>query len=318
MPSTIDFDRLEIMVVCSCVCVSCQTKRIRPYCTVFLCAPSQVPPVGHGSYKTVYKALLDRSKPVAALAIRAASSRLALAEVAMLHQIKNHPNLPVLYGVARDNSDAVWLVQEYFPLGSLDMQLEVWEGMLSVTTRLCILQQVCEAMMSLRLQGVLHRDLSTRNILVHSLHESSVLDVWVKVSDFGLACALEQDVDDSKVRREDGDDLPIPWRWTAPEVYLENCWYWKSDVWSFGVTTWEVFTFARIPYLDMSDDELQRQVFVHGHRLPPPALCPAGVYALMQKCWSSKPVDRPSWSDIADILALLENNEEDPESCRCL
>jgi hypothetical protein len=81
---------------------------------------------------------------------------------------------------------------------------------------------------------------------------------------------------------------------------------------------WEVFTFALIPYLDMSDDELQRQVFVHGHRLPPPALCPTGVYALMQKCWSSKPDDRPSWSDIADILVLLENNEQDPESCRYL
>lgn len=266
----------------------------------------------------MYKALLDESKPVAALAIRARSARLALAEVAMLHQLKPHPNLPVLYGVARDHANGVWLVQEYFPLGGLDMQLEVWEGMLSVTTRLCILQQVCEAMMSLRLQGVLHRDLSSRNILVHSLHASSVLDVWVKVSDFGLACVLE-DVDGSKVCREEGDDLPIPWRWTAPEVYLEECWYWKSDVWSFGVTMWEVFTYALIPYLDMSDDELQREVLVHGHRLPPPEVCPEGVYALMQQCWSSKPHDRPSWTQIAAALSeLLEAAEEDSEFDRFL
>ena len=36
------------------------------------------------------------------------------------------------------------------------------------------------------------------------------------------------------------EDLAIPWRWTGPEVFLEECWYWKSDVWSFGVTMWEV------------------------------------------------------------------------------
>lgn len=43
--------------------------------------------------------------------------------------------------------------QEYFPLGGLDVQLEVWDEQLSLQSRLCILQQVCEAMLFLRLQG---------------------------------------------------------------------------------------------------------------------------------------------------------------------
>lgn len=50
--------------------------------------------------------------------------------------------------------------------------------------------------------AVMHRDLSTRNVLVHSLHEDQVLEVWVKVSDFGLSCLADSSLESIAVRRD--------------------------------------------------------------------------------------------------------------------
>ncbi len=55
-----------------------------------------------------------------------------------------HPYLPAFYGVAQDREARWYLVSEYFPLGGLDVQLEIWEGRLSLPVKLCIGQQVCE------------------------------------------------------------------------------------------------------------------------------------------------------------------------------
>ena len=59
--------------------------------------------------------------------------------------------------------------------------------------------------------GVLHRDLATRNVLVHSLHPDSVAEVWVKVTDFGLAR-------EGPAFTSDASDELVPWRWAPPEV----------------------------------------------------------------------------------------------------
>jgi len=40
-------------------------------------------------------------------------------------------------------------------------------------------------------------------------------------------------------------------------VYLEEKWFWESDTWSFGVTAWEIFTCALIPYIELSEDQMQ-------------------------------------------------------------
>ena len=89
--------------------------------------------------------------------------------------------------------------------------------------------------------GVIHHDLAARNVM---------LDKWfqAKVGDFGLG------KEDSEYPLEPTDDdgnkkkLELPWKWVAPEAATVRIFSQASDVWSFGITLWEIFTFGGMPY----------------------------------------------------------------------
>ena len=76
----------------------------------------------------------------------------------------------------------------------------------------------------------------------------------------------------------------------------------QSDVWSYGVTLWELFSDGRAPYPGMSNMDTVRKV-AEGYRMNKPAACPEEVWTLIKDCWNLKPGDRP---DFALILARLE------------
>lgn len=71
----------------------------------------------------------------------------------------------------------------------------------------------------------------------------------------------------------------------------------------------QVFSFAAVPFVELSDQEVQQAVFTHGQRLPVPDACPAPVYELMQACWQAEAMARPSWTEIGITLQVLH---EDP------
>jgi serine/threonine protein kinase len=99
------------------------------------------------------------------------------------------------------------------------------------------------------------------------------------------------------------EEAVVPWRWTGPEVFERDYWCQKSDVWAFGVTLWEIFTNALIPYFEISDDEeLKRRVFKEGLRLSQPADCPHSVFEIMSRCWQHQTSHRPSFAELAQHL----------------
>ena len=89
--------------------------------------------------------------------------------------------------------------------------------------------------------GIVHRDLAARNVM---------LDQWLqaKVGDFGLARVGEDYI--IQTTNEDGTDkvLELPWKWIAPEAANYKIFNRPSDIWAFGITLWEIFTFGMSPY----------------------------------------------------------------------
>ena len=48
----------------------------------------------------------------------------------------------------------------------------------------------------------------------------------------------------------------MPWRWMSIETHEARVFTTASDVWSFGIVMWEIFTFGMTPYMTMENDEI--------------------------------------------------------------
>ncbi|KAG8447193.1 hypothetical protein GDO86_014600, partial [Hymenochirus boettgeri] len=146
-----------------------------------------------------------------------------------------HRNLIQLYAVC-SLGEPVYIVTELMSKGSLREFLHGQEGKtLTVAQFLMIICQVADGMAYLENKHVVHRDLAARNVLVDD-------NLVCKIADFGLARLMKDDFYSLQNSRT------IPIKWTAPEALTQGKYSTKSDVWSFGILMYEVFTFAEQPY----------------------------------------------------------------------
>jgi hypothetical protein len=98
-------------------------------------------------------------------------------------------------------------------------------------------------------------------------------------------------------------------RWTAPEALEERKFSEKTDAWSFGVTLYEIWTKAALPYGKMNNQKVWVEV-AHGLRLPRPETCSTEVYAAMRACWAAVQDQRPSMQQMMELLRQLESCSE--------
>ncbi|XP_021239110.1 non-receptor tyrosine-protein kinase TYK2, partial [Numida meleagris] len=150
-------------------------------------------------------------------------------EIAILKTLY-HENIVKYKGCCSEQGEkVVQLIMEYVPLGSLRDYLP--KHRLGLARILLFAQQICEGMAYLHSLHYIHRDLAARNVLLESERR-------VKIGDFGLAKALPEGRDYYRVR-DDGDS---PVFWFAMECVKECRFSFASDVWSFGVTLYELLT----------------------------------------------------------------------------
>uniref|UniRef100_A0A8C8MN70 Tyrosine-protein kinase n=1 Tax=Oncorhynchus tshawytscha TaxID=74940 RepID=A0A8C8MN70_ONCTS len=177
----------------------------------------------------------------------------------------------VCYSAGRRN---LHLIMEYLPYGSLRDYLVKNKDRFDYKKLLLYASQICKGMDYLATKRYIHRDLATRNILVES-------ELRVKIGDFGLTKVLPQDKDYYTVR-EPGES---PIFWYAPESLTESKFSVGSDVWSFGVVLYELYTHSDKDCSPPMGRDKQGQMIVYhlidllkrGYRLPAPQGCPEEV-----------------------------------------
>ncbi|XP_008848272.1 non-receptor tyrosine-protein kinase TYK2 isoform X2 [Nannospalax galili] len=218
-----------------------------------------------------------------------------------------HEHIVKYKGCCEDQGEkSVQLVMEYVPLGSLRDYLP--RHSVGLAQLLLFAQQICEGMAYLHSQRYIHRDLAARNVLLDH-------NTLVKIGDFGLAKAVPEGHEYYRVR-EDGDS---PVFWYAPECLKECKFYYASDVWSFGVTLYELLTncdssqspptkFIELIGLTQGQMTVLRltELLERGERLPRPDRCPCEIYLLMKNCWESEASFRPTFQNLIPILKTAQ------------
>ncbi|XP_053319585.1 vascular endothelial growth factor receptor 3 isoform X2 [Spea bombifrons] len=174
---------------------------------------------------------------------------------------------------------------------------DLWQSPLTMEDLICYSFQVARGMEFLSSRKCIHRDLAARNIL---LSENNV----VKICDFGLARDIYKDPD--YVRK---GSARLPLKWMAPESIFDKVYTTQSDVWSFGVLLWEIFSLGASPYPGVQINEEFCQRLKDGTRMRAPEYATTEIYRIMLSCWHGDPKERPTFTDLVEILGdLLQEN----------
>ena len=96
-------------------------------------------------------------------------------------------------------------------------------------------------------------------------------------------------------------------RWTSPEALESRKFNEKTDMWSFGVTAYEIWTRAVTPYKGWNNQKVWVEV-ANGSRLDKPSGCFADVYGIMIRCWSNSQELRPTALQVTQELRQLYKN----------
>uniref|UniRef100_A0A3P8VV00 Tyrosine-protein kinase receptor n=1 Tax=Cynoglossus semilaevis TaxID=244447 RepID=A0A3P8VV00_CYNSE len=216
-----------------------------------------------------------------------------------------HEHIVTFYGVCVE-SDPLIMVFEYMKHGDLNKFLRAHgpDAVLMAkgqTTRpveltqsqmLHIAQQIASGMVYLASQHFVHCDLATRNCLVGE-------NLLVKIGDFGMS----RDVYSTDYYRVGGHTM-LPIRWMPPESIMYRKFTTESDIWSLGVVLWEIFTYGKQPWYQLSNNEVS-ECITQGRVLQRPRTCPKEVYDLMLGCWQRVPHMRLNIKEIHSLLLHL-------------
>jgi len=267
-----------------------------------------IPPRSDMTQKTVRVAQLRSGMEVAAVHHDDRTEPPAGAQISQMLAASEHPHCCSFYGWSRSPEGQILLLMQAPPLGPLSDQLRILNSRgqrLELTTKLEMLEQICNAAAHVSSTGLSWQGwLCAHNMMVQSLSPPVVM-----VSDYGLDRA-------TPMSRQNRDaDSHIRARWMPPEALhqgvgaLPSKWLkQKADVWSFGITAWQVFADGAVPYEGLDSEAAIAQKVLNGARLGRPNDCPHAVFDVIRSCWNKSPQARPGFWELAVQLHVLRQD----------
>ncbi|XP_049911452.1 tyrosine-protein kinase ZAP-70 [Epinephelus moara] len=264
--------------------------------------------LGSGNFGCVKKGVLKTDSgqiDVAIKVLKSDNEKLVkeemMREAEIMHQLSN-PFIVRMLGLC--NAENLMLVMEMASAGPLNKFLSSNKDTVSVENIVNLMHQVSMGMKYLEEKNFVHRDLAARNVLL-------VNQQFAKISDFGLSKALG--ADDNYYKARTAGKWPL--KWYAPECINFHKFSSKSDVWSFGITMWEAFSYGGKPYKKMKGPDVMRFID-SGSRMDCPTACPERMYAVMKECWTYKHEERPDFKKVEESMRSYHysiSNKAKPE-----
>lgn len=211
----------------------------------------------------------------------------------------NHPNVVKLLGIST-LLQPFYIITECSPDSNL---LSLVREDRTITLHFLIekAMQIAQGMAYIAQKRIVHRDLRASNILLDSENNA-------KISNFHQAF--------------ENEDLGILKKchlllvdWTAPESLGSRSWTSASDVWSYGLLLYEIFSDGKVPCSGIDKKGVLSKVKCN-YLFPCPVNgiveCPKKVYEIIISCWEKKPEARPRFFKLQrffqDFLQHLESS----------
>ncbi|XP_007941157.1 tyrosine-protein kinase receptor UFO [Orycteropus afer afer] len=262
--------------------------------------------LGEGEFGAVMEGQLNQDDSILKVAVKTMKIAICtrseledfLSEAVCMKEF-DHPNVMRLIGVCfqgseREGFPAPVVILPFMKHGDLHSFLlysRLGDQPVFLPTQMLVkfMADIASGMEYLSTKRFIHRDLAARNCMLNE-------NMSVCVADFGLS----KKIYNGDYYRQ-GRIAKMPVKWIAIESLADRVYTSKSDVWSFGVTMWEIATRGQTPYPGVENSEIY-DYLRQGNRLKQPVDCLDGLYALMSRCWELNPQDRPSFAELRENL----------------